>query len=168
MAEKDRSHLLDLLVQHYEELSRYLMRRFGPTGAASDTLHDTYVRLQRLQTVPDIDNPRAYLYRVASNIALDRLRSARRDDQRLAPVELAAEHPSTAPTADHVAEQRQRLRRLAQAIQELPPRSREVFLLHKLDGLSHAEVARRLGISRSMVEKHVTKAMAHCRDRLLD
>lgn len=167
MAEKDRSLLLGLLVSHYEELSGYLTRRFGSAGMASDTLHDIYIRLQGLQTVPEIDNPRAYLFRVANNVALDRLRVARRADRRLAPGELADEQPSAGPSADVALEQRERLRLLAQAIAELPPRCREAFLLHKIDGLSHSEVARRLGISRSMVEKHVMKALAHCRDRLM-
>jgi len=167
MAENDRSRLLGLLVAHYEELSSYLMRRFGSAGAANDTLHDVYIRLQGLQAVPDLDNPRAYLFRVANNVALDRLRAARRAERRLAPGELAAEQPSAAPLADVALEQRERLRLLAQAIAELPPRCREAFLLHKIDGLSHSQVAARLGISRSMVEKHVMKALAHCRDRLL-
>jgi len=167
MAEKDRSHLLGLLVAHYEELSGYLTRRFGAAGTANDTLHDIYLRLQRLQTVPELDNPRAYLFRVANNVALDRLRTARRDERRLVSGDVAAEQPSPAPAADAAMEQRERLRLLAQAIAGLPPRCREAFLLHKIDGLSHSEVAERLGISRSMVEKHVMKALAHCRDRLL-
>lgn len=167
MAEKDRSQLIDLLIAHYEELTGYLTRRFGSAGTASDTLHDIYIRLQRLRTVPELDNPRAYLFRVANNVALDRLRVAQRAERRLAPGELAAEQPSPAATADVALERRQRLRLLAQAIAELPPRCREAFLMHKLDGLSHAQVAERLGISRSMVEKHVMKALAHCRDRLV-
>ena len=166
MAEQDRSKLLSLLVAHYDELRGSLMRRFGSAGAASDTLHDTYVRLQRLQTVPDLDNPRAYLFRVANNIALDRLRTARREERHLVADELAQEEASTEPSAEVVLEQKERLRLLAVAIEELPPRCREVFLLHKIDGLSHGQIAERLGISRSMVEKHVMKALAHCRDRL--
>lgn len=167
MAEKDRFQLLSLLVAHYEELRGYLTRRFDSAGAANDTLHDIYIRLQGLQTVPEIDNPRAYLFRVANNVALDRLRVARRAERRIAPGELANEQPSAVALADAALEQRERVRLLAQAIAELPPRCREAFLLHKIDGLSHSEVARRLGISRSMVEKHVMKALAHCRDRLM-
>lgn len=167
MAEEDRSRLLDLLIAHYEELSGYLTRRFGLAGTADDALHDIYIRLQRLQAVPELDNPRAYLFRVASNVALDRLRVARRAERRLVSGDLAADQPSTALTADAAMEQRERLRLLARAVAELPPRCREVFLLHKIDGLSHSQVAAQLGISRSMVEKHVMKALAHCRDRLV-
>ncbi len=169
MAEKDRSHLLALLVTHYEELSSYLTRRFGAAGAgtADDTLHDTYLRLQGLRAVPELDNHRAYLFRVANNIALDRLRAVRRDQQRQGSDDTGLEQANVAPMADAALEQRERLQLLARAIAELPPRCREAFLLHKIDGLSHSEVAERLGISRSMVEKHVMKALAHCRDRMV-
>ena len=167
MAEDDRSLLLTPLAAHYEELTRYLARLLGSAGSASEAVHDTYLRLQRLATVPDLDNPRAYLFRVASNIALDQLRARRADERRLVPDGLTAEQPSAVLPADIVMEQADRLRLLAQAIDELPPRCRETFLLHKIEGLSHVEVARRLGISRSMVEKHVMKALAHCRDRLI-
>ena len=60
---------------------------------------------------------------------------------------------------------RQELRRLAADIDALPPRCREVFLLVRIDGHSNGEVATRLGISRNMVEKHLIKALLHCRSR---
>jgi RNA polymerase sigma-70 factor (ECF subfamily) len=166
MAEKDRSSLLRLLVAHYEELTGYLTRRLGSQSSAKDVVHDTYLRLQALGAVPDVDNPRAYLYRVADNIALDRLRAEGRRMRRFVHDEQLHERPSNAPSAETTLEHKQRLHLLALAIDELPPRCREVFLLHKFDGLSHAEIAERLGITRSMAEKHVMKALAHCRDRL--
>lgn len=166
MAEKDRSSLLKLLVLHYEELTRYFSRRLGSPGSASEVVHDTYLRLEALGQVPDIANQRAYLYRVASNIALDRQRADSRRRKWQVSEEPAVEYASPAPLADAALEHKQRLRLLAQAVQELPPRCREVFLMHKLDGLSHGEIASRLGISRSMVEKHIMRALAHCRDRL--
>lgn len=168
MAENDRSSLLRLLVAHYEELTAYLTRRLGSPGSANDVLHDTYLRLQGLGAVPDIENPRAYLYRVADNIALDRLRAEGRRERWQVHDEQIQRQPSEDPSAEIVLEHKQRLQLLAQAIAELPPRCREAFLLHKLDGLTHSQIAGRLGISRSMVEKHVMKALAHCRDRLVN
>ena len=167
MAEKDRSSLLRLFVAHYAELTGYLTRRLGSPGQASEVAHDTYLRLQGLNSAPEIDNPRAYLYRVADNIALDRLRAEGRRARLLVQDDSADEQPSDAPSAETVLEHKERLRLLAVAIDELPPRCREVFLLHKIDGLSHGEIAKRLGISRSMAEKHVMRALAYCRDRLV-
>jgi RNA polymerase sigma-70 factor (ECF subfamily) len=65
------------------------------------------------------------------------------------------------PDAEAVYEARERLARLAAAIAALPPQCRRVFTLHKLHGLSHAEVATRLNISRSAVEKHMSAALKH-------
>ena len=60
----------------------------------------------------------------------------------------------------------QRLEMVQRALAELPVACRESFLLRKLEGLSHPEIAERLGLSRSVVEKHIVNAMKHCRNRI--
>jgi RNA polymerase sigma-70 factor (ECF subfamily) len=65
-------------------------------------------------------------------------------------------------------DQGQRLDMLKRALAELSPLCRDSFMLRKLEGLSHPEIAERLGISRSLVEKHIVNAMKHCRLRLRD
>ncbi|WP_304608564.1 sigma-70 family RNA polymerase sigma factor [Inquilinus sp. Marseille-Q2685] len=168
MAEQDRSSLLALLTRHYQELLRHLTRRLGSASAAADVAQDTWLRLRRAETVPELQNPQAYLFRIADNLARDRLRSDAARARTLLPAELGDDRPSDAPGAESVLDHRQRLQVLERAVAELPPKCREVFLLHKFDGLGHGEIAARLGISRSMVEKHVMKALAHCRDRMRD
>jgi RNA polymerase sigma-70 factor (ECF subfamily) len=74
--------------------------------------------------------------------------------------------PAEAP--DHAIEADQEAQQLATAIAALPDGARRVFELHKIDGLSHVEVAERLGISRSGVEKHMAVAMKHLRRALAD
>ena len=64
-------------------------------------------------------------------------------------------------------EQQQRLHLLASALEDLPPKRKQAFVLHKFDGLSQAAVAERMGISLSMVEKHIASAMLHCRRHAL-
>lgn len=167
MAGNDRSSLVRVLIAHYEDLTRYLTRRMGSSQCAGDVVHDTYLRLQGLSAVPPVDNPRAYLFRMADNIAIDRLRSQGREHRRQDGPAALEGRPCDAPDAEVALAQRQRLRLLSQAIDELSPRCREIFLMHRLDGLSHAEIASRLGISRSAVEKHIMRALAHCRDRLV-
>lgn len=70
------------------------------------------------------------------------------------------------PSPEHELERKQLLTLLVQAVQELPPECQEAFRLHKLEGLSHEEVARCMGISRNMVEKHMIRAMLYIRQRM--
>jgi RNA polymerase sigma factor (sigma-70 family) len=157
------------LIDHYlgqrEALARFLRARMGPAGDVEDVLQDIYLRVAAVADGADIQNPRAYLYRLASNLLLDRVRSQRqaivRDDawrqahHRVGPVEDIADTPS----AEDVLAGRQRLAALLQALEALPPKTRRIFQMHKFEGLSYAVVAERMGISRSGVEKHMMDAL---------
>ncbi|MEG7168242.1 pyoverdine signaling pathway sigma factor FpvI, partial [Pseudomonas aeruginosa] len=70
------------------------------------------------------------------------------------------------PSPQTVVDQGQRLDNLQRALAELPAICRSSFLLRKLDGLSHSQIAEHLNISRSLVEKHIVNAMKHCRVRM--
>lgn len=166
MAEKDRASLLGLVAVHYQELVRRLTRRLGSPHAAADVAQETYLRLEGLGTVPDVRNGRAFLFRVADNLAIDHQRGQATRGRYFTAIDDVDHRASDEPDPETALLHKQRLRRLAQAVAELPPKCREVFLLHKLDGLTYGEIAARLGISRSAVEKHMIKALAHCRDRV--
>jgi RNA polymerase sigma-70 factor (ECF subfamily) len=104
---------------------------------------------------------------MASNLVVDRLRERQRRHQREREwtgtiVDLSSgEAIDEGPAADQMIEDRQRLLRLSQAINALPAGARRVLQRLKLDGLSHAEVARELGVSKSAIEKHMAVAMKH-------
>lgn len=162
----NRIFLLSAFARHYDELLRHVARRIGNATVAGDVVQDAFLRINASAPTVEIASPAAYLFRVADNLAIDYLRqeAAR---SRLAAADGAFEEVAAPePSPEHALDYKQRLAVLDAAIAELPARCREVFLLHKFDGLSHGEIAERLGISRSMVEKHVMKALAHCRDRL--
>lgn len=74
-----------------------------------------------------------------------------------------AAHPDPRPSAERRALSREEWQILTSAVDGLPPRARQVFLLHKVDELSHAEIAARLGISKNTVIVHMGRALAHCR-----
>lgn len=106
-------------------------------------------------------------------MVLDRLREARRREARdadWADVALSqrvdAREPATSATVEDDAIVREEIDRLAAAVATLPPGAARAFRLHKLYGLSHAETAAALGISRKGVEKHIATAMLHLRRRL--
>lgn len=171
------SHMRRLLVdglfrQHNSGLLRFLVRRLGCRESAADAAQEVYLRLLRFAGSGPISHETSYLYAAAANVAAD-LARARRAEERRTAGDLPDCLPDPAGTAetvrpDDAAAARQRVRLMQAVVDELPPRCREVFLLNKVDGLSHGEIANRLGISRNMVEKHIIKALLHCRQRLGD
>ncbi|WP_309606368.1 sigma-70 family RNA polymerase sigma factor [Phenylobacterium sp.] len=158
--------LLEAYLRRRDDLRRYFLARLGPAADVEDLVQDLYFKVRDLPA-EEILNPAAFLYRLASNLMLDRLRyrhsTGVRDAawRRTHHVSIGAVDIVDAPDAEAEVIARQRLARLAEALTTLSPRTQRVFQLHKFDGLSHSETAARLGISRSAVEKHVSLALKH-------
>lgn len=167
MAGDANKRILDGFAASYVELRRYLARRFGSRIEPEDVLQDTFLRLQNVPAEAEIKNTRSYLFRAAANQATDHIRARQAFDRRF-DLSDDPDHADETPSPEAVADYRQRLKVLERAVLDLPARQRQVFLMHKIDGLSHAEIASALGITRSAVEKLVMKALAHLRDRLGD
>lgn len=147
-------------------LHAFLVRRLGNTGDAEDVTQDAFLRLWRNYAGEAIHAPLAMLYRIAVNIVRDGIRSDRFRRNQVEGMVDPICSASPEPDPESAASARQRLQLLRQAIDELPPRCREVFLLHKIGGRSHSEVAVKLGISRNMVEKHIIRAYSQLRTAL--
>ncbi|MAO57375.1 MAG: RNA polymerase subunit sigma-70 [Rhodospirillaceae bacterium] len=160
--------LLAAFQAHYTELLVFVRRRVRCPSLAADIVQETYVRAATATTDRNVDNPRAFLYRVAGNLAIDHLRREQRRQAIMADGREADVVADARPGADQVLAAKQRVRRLMAIVDELPPKCREVFVLRRFDGLSQAEIADRLEISRNMVEKHLRKALAHCAFRLAE
>lgn len=154
------------LLPHYDELLRYFRSNVRDTYEAEDLVQGVFERvLSLLRSGQRIEHMRGLLYRTARNVLIDRHRYERvrnhvGDDELHA---LAAPAHSE-PEACYAGSQQVRL--LVAAIEGLPPRCREAFVRHKIDGLSHAAVASEMQISVNMVERHVMLAVATCRKAL--
>lgn len=155
-----------LVREYYNELLSFLTLRLGSRDQATDVVQETFLRVFSQQSSRPILNPRAFLYRTATNITIDLFRRQQRQSPRFVDLEEAQACPSGYPDQERILAGKEQLRRLSQAIIDLPPRCRQVFMLYKLKGKSQKEIADRLGISRNMVEKHIMNAMDHCRRRL--
>ncbi|BBP83718.1 RNA polymerase sigma factor [Pseudomonas sp. Pc102] len=152
---------------YYRELVRFLSARLGDRQAAADVAHDAYLRVMERASQERIESPRAFLYRTALNLVVDEHR--RNAVRRNEPLEVLDEEEDSrhrSPSPLRLLAQVQRLGLLQRALDELPALCRDAFLLRRLEGLSHDEIAARLGISRSLVEKHIVNAMKHCRLRM--
>jgi RNA polymerase sigma factor (sigma-70 family) len=172
LADDGRSPLIGLYLERRADLVRFFTVRLRSAAAAEDLVQDIYVRLSGIDEPVELQNPMAYLYRLGSNLMLDRLRGERRTAHRdgawldSQTTRIGIHEVSSEPDAETAVAARQRLAQLTEALKDLGPQTQRVFRMHKFEGLSHPEVAAQLGISRSAVEKHMMAALKHLLARL--
>ncbi|OAN66728.1 RNA polymerase sigma factor [Sphingomonas sp. TDK1] len=153
-------------------LQRYFARRVGD-AEAEEIVQEIFVRIAGLPEPEEVRTPAGYLYRLGNNLMLDRLRQNRaraardhawRDSHHV--IAPSGEDVSDTVAADEALIARDQVRRMEAALAELPEGVQRSFRLHKLEGLSHAEVAERMGVSRSLIEKHMMRALRHLMTKL--
>lgn len=165
-----------MVTRYYRELLNFLSRAVNNRDAAADLAQESYVRVLALQQSGEtIAEPRALLYRTARNLLIDR---HRRQAVRGLPTDTDAgvaddserEHDLIDTLAAPAALEPETAAMSAQAVQAmldvigaLPLRCREAFILHKFDGLPQSKVAEQMGISVTMVERHIKNALEACR-----
>jgi RNA polymerase sigma factor (sigma-70 family) len=157
---RERATWLSHQVLPHEPAIRAWLRRRRVDGLETDDIvQETYAVLSGLPSVAHIHSPRAYAFQTAQSVILRHLRRARivRIDAIGDPALLDAAIEDLSPERHAAA--RQQLRRAIEVISSLPPKRREAFTLRKMDGLSQRDVARRMGISESTVEKHIGRAL---------
>jgi len=139
-------------------LRRYLTRLLGNSSEAQDVAHDAYLRVYPTVDKPTTLQPEAVLYTTARRLAINRLK--RRSISPISPDSSPVEHASSStPGVVQQVMARQELRLLEEAIAALPEGCRNVLLLRKVELLSHREIAERLGIAISTVEKQHVRAL---------
>ena len=143
-----------------QPLLRFLVRMNVHEDDAQDIAQESLVRLLRYCGSEPSDAWQALLYRIAINLLRDRARQARTDraDAQRSDAGVV-EAASPEPSPERHASSRQSLARMQAAILRLPPRCREAYLLHRIEGMTYPEIARRHGISVKAVEKHIARAL---------
>lgn len=159
------SPLLNAFTLHEPELRNYLQRRLGCQQQVADILQDMAEKLLR-RPVRDIRNPRSYLFQTASNAVMDHHRAERcRQVYLREQWTTGFDHPSER-SPEETAIATEMISVVESAIAELPPLTRKIFHLYRLDGLSQQAIADQLGISRSTVERRLSAAITHWQKRL--
>ncbi|MTJ83598.1 MAG: sigma-70 family RNA polymerase sigma factor [Telmatospirillum sp.] len=157
---------LAIYLDHRAALVEYATPIVGCRARAEDVVQESYLRFTGRSG--DVDAPRqpvAYLYRVVRNLAVDCLRHLSREGEPVAD-EVWDQMPAPVATPESEALYRDELRVLAGALEELPDRTRTVFEMHRLGGLTQQQIARQLGISVGLVNHLVDDALTHCAERM--
>jgi RNA polymerase sigma factor (sigma-70 family) len=152
--------------QHQKELICYTARITECRDTAEDIIQESFIILSREVQQQHIENPRAFLFRVAKNLAFDHLKHKKVTDNYVQAQYPLLESTIEAPSIEQLMADNQDIDMMRQVIDELPPRCRDTFILNKMHEMSYGEVAQYTGISESGVEKHIMKGLRHCRSRL--
>jgi len=160
----DGAGLDEIYRSHGPGLLSYL-RRYAGNDAASDLMHDVFVRLAGSPRRHGLANPGGFLRRIAQNLLIDRARKHKRDGVVLFP--LQEDHDVvSAPEQENGLAANDLLRTYEQAVEAMPEKTRRVFLLRRVDGLSYREIHERLGIEVATVDYHMVKALRYLSDAL--
>ncbi len=163
MADRDLKYLFRTYAW---DVRRFLTSRVPSPDIAADLTQETFIRFLRAEPATAIGDPRAYLLKTAANLAIDHHRSSARERMMAGGDALLDTLPDPKPSAEAGVLAREELSVLRRAIDDLSPRTREVFLLHKFEELTYQEIAIQLGISKNTVIVHMVRALAKLRQRL--
>jgi RNA polymerase sigma factor (sigma-70 family) len=144
---------------HEASLVRYLLRTWPNREEVYDLRQDTYVRVYEAAAKSRPQSPKSFLFATARNLMADHIRR-----QRIVAIDSVGDLEALnvlidTISSEHRASAHEDLRRLAEAIDDLPPKCRETVWMRRVDDLPQKEVAIRLGITQKTVEKHVMKGM---------
>lgn len=165
--EGDDVFLVELYRSESPKLVRIFSRRTSSRDDAQDLVQDVFFRFARLRGrwPSSLDRPQAYLRRIANNLLKDRAKS---DFRHSTVLHVVADDEALPGLDQHrLLESRDMLRRLEAAMMRLRPRTREIFMAHRIDGLTYAEIADGTGLTVKGVEKQMSKALAQL-DRMLN
>jgi RNA polymerase sigma factor (sigma-70 family) len=152
----------DTIRRYHDSLIRFLRQRLRVKEDAADIAQEAYMRMMQYEGSQKIRSPSSMLFRIAINVANDVLRAERlRHVNDQIPLE-GLELPSQSPSTDREIAAKQELEVLYLAIEDLPPKCRQVFLLSRAQRMTYPQIAQHCGISVKMVEKHISHALSIC------
>lgn len=164
-AHQDRQAIAALSMRYGQAVRRFFSRRLRDGADVEDLTQEVFARLLKRAELGEIANIEGYLFHTAANLLRERARKAARrpgDAPAIDEIDAAVEDF----TPERILLGREAYARMVEALQELPERTRTIFVLNRFEELSAAEIARRLGVSVSTVEKDMMRAIAHLKARL--
>lgn len=147
------------ILPHEPGLRAWLGRKRGAGIDVDDVIQETYTVLAARETVEDIRHPRAYLFQIAQSVIVRHVRRARVVSIQAAEDLEGFDPPDDAASPEQTVIDRDELRRLAEAIAAMPGQTRQAFIFRRVHGMSQREIASRMGLAESTVEKHIARGV---------
>lgn len=166
MPEPKHSFLHNLFLKHAHEVSAFIRGRWPREQDVDDIMQESFLRLSQVPNPETILNPRAFLFTAASNMVVDRHRRRKTRERYIEPDPDLENLPNDHLSPERHWEAYQALKRFTECLDQLPELHRHAFVLYRIEGCPHAEIAVRLGISVSTSERYVKQAMHHIGLRL--
>jgi RNA polymerase sigma factor (sigma-70 family) len=152
-----------IYLNHQSELQLHLTRIVNCPDIAADITQESFIIFFREAQKQVIDHPRGFLFRVAKNLAYDHIKHRKVTENYQQTKDQNQPSASEFPSAEKLVSIDERLASIKRILEDLPLRTQEIFILNRVYGMTYAETAEELGISDSAVEKHMAKALLHCR-----
>ncbi|MCV2217158.1 sigma-70 family RNA polymerase sigma factor [Thauera sp. Sel9] len=151
----------ELYIEHHGWLQNWLRKKLGNSHRAADLAHDVFVRiLGKSHDIGEIREPRAYLVRIGGGLLDDHWRRQALEQAWLET--LAAQPMPLAPSPEERSLIIETLEEISRLLDGLPPRTRTIFLLSQLDGLTYPQIAAQLGTTVNVVQKAMSRALVNC------
>lgn len=147
---------------HHSWLYTWLCKKLGCTNQADDVAQNTFMRLFSLADLNSLKEPRGFLTTAATRLIIDEARRKKVEQSYLENYSYYHGFEAVAPSAEDLLIITETLTAIIQMLEGLPEKCQRAFLLSRLDGLRHAEIAQELGVSKSMIKQYIAKAMLHC------
>lgn len=163
-----RSDLDDLHAQYRRRLLSYFGRRVGTRTEAEDLVQEVFLRFARREPGDPVENKAGFLFTAAANLIRDRARQRQSRGVAVTLPEEGGAQPHAFIedcTPDRVLVGKEKLAEVLACLDELPPRTRDIFLLFRVECMRQREIAKAMDISVSAVEKHIMRGVAHLAER---
>lgn len=172
-SDKDK-FIADLVSKHGGPLEKYLARKLDNREDAAELAQEAYMRLHRLDQPENLDNARAFLFQVATNLAVDQLRRRQlhfrflKFEKSQAVEGEPADLNAAGASPEQIIAAQQKLQAIETALGKMPFKVKQAFLLHRQSGLSYSAIAEQMQVSVSSVEKYILQALKLCRQILAE
>ena len=167
-ADSREAFLNQVVDSHKNKLRRYFAARLHNVTDIADLAQEVFLRFIRVEKHERIRNPEAYLLTIASHVLAQHGLQSRERERECVDIVDPATDGNLVIEIDHAQriDLERRASELQRAISTLPPNPQACFVLHYREGWTLDEIATRLGVSRSMVKKHIARAVLHCREQM--